>query len=152
MKNESTVRAVFNAKIPMFVIVSFCAAAISACNLFLPTGTIRDPNASDETLAVFQDPDSEFSTTDVNDVDGEIVQFDTASNRIIWVEDNIEFDDWEVDGNFLGSDRFFQVRFGTEDGERKAYFTETEPATICDIEVINNTLSITATAETVPQE
>jgi hypothetical protein len=37
-----------------------------------------------------------------------------------------------------------------EDGERRAYFTETGPATICDIEVVNGVLTILPTNVPVP--
>ena len=47
-------------------------------------------------------------------------------------------------------DRFFQVRFGTKDGERRAYFTEAEATTICDIEIVGGQLMITPTNVNVP--
>jgi hypothetical protein len=45
-----------------------------------------------------------------------------------------------TDSYFLGT--AFQVRFGTEGGERRAYFTETGPATICDIAIVNGVLHL----------
>jgi hypothetical protein len=53
-------------------------------------------------------------------------------------------------GLFIRADRFFQVRFGTKDGERRAYFTETVTTTIRDIEIIGGQLVITGTNVTVP--
>ena len=105
-------------------------------------------------LVVFFDPDSEFSTMDVRDVDDEIVRFDGDLKAIIWVTDDLVFDEgvWENDGNFLLEGRPFQVRFGTVDGERRAYFTETGPATICNISVDQGRLRIAATNVLVPQE
>ena len=100
---------------------------------------------------MFSDPDSEFSTTDVRDVDEEIVRFDATAKTLIWAADGSVFDGWDVDGNFLGPTRFFQVRFGTKDGERRAYFTETANATICDILIDNGDLQIFSTSVTVPQ-
>ena len=99
---------------------------------------------------VFTDPDSDFLTTDVRDVDEEIVQFNAVENTLVWVADNIAFDSWDVSGNFLGAARQFQVRFGTKDGEGRAYFTETGPATICDIFVENTSLRIFPTNVLVP--
>jgi hypothetical protein len=104
-----------------------------------------------KTLVVFDDPDSDFSTTDVNDVEEEIVQFDADTGQIIWATTGEAYLSFDIDGNFLAS-RFFQIRFGTKDGQRKAYFTETGPATICDIEIQNGELLIFPTNETVPQE
>ncbi len=104
-------------------------------------------------LAVFDDPNSDFSTTDVRDVDDEIVQFDTVTKAIIWAADGTAYQagSWTVDGVFLAGGGF-QVRFGTKDGERRAYFTETGPATICQIRPAGGFLSISATNVTVPQE
>lgn len=108
------------------------------------------PDETGRTLALFSDPDSDFSTTDVRDIHEEIVRFDTAGKTLIWAADGSAFGGWEVSGNFLGSLQQFQVRFGTKDGERRAYFTETVPATICDIFVENGRLRIVSTNVTVP--
>jgi hypothetical protein len=100
--------------------------------------------------ATFTDPDSSFTTSDVRDVQRQIVRFDTTSNSLIWAADGRSFSGYPVSGNFIRSDKGFQVRFGTEDGERRAYFTETASATICDIEVAGGQLTISATSVTVP--
>lgn len=105
-----------------------------------------------DTLAVFVDPDSSFSTADVRDVDEEVVRFDTSARSIIWAANGQAFQEgnWVVDGNFLGAMGMFQVRFGTVDGDRRAYFTETGPATICDISVTNQGIRIVSTNVPVP--
>lgn len=108
-------------------------------------------DAGNDTLATFQDPDSDFSTTDVADVNGDVVRFDADNARMIWVRDDLQFDNFDVNGNLI-DDGFFTIRFGTENGMRMAYFTETNPPTICDINVIAGQLSIRSTNETVPQE
>jgi hypothetical protein len=132
-----------------------------ACNLLQIGGTTNgdqiddtDDDGSTANLAVFVDPDSDFSTRDVRDVDDEIVRFDTSAKTIIWAADGTAFQEglWEVDGLFLNSDHFFQVRFGTKDGLRRAYFIETARGTICQIEPVGATLSISPTDVTVPQE
>jgi len=101
-------------------------------------------------LAVFRDPASAFATSDVRDVQDQIVRFDTVANSLIWAADGRSFPGYPVDGNFLRSDRSFQVRFGTKDGERRAYFTETATATMCDVEVIGGRLVISPTDVPVP--
>lgn len=111
-----------------------------------------EPGTVNANIVVFSDPDSEFTTSDVRDIDEQIVQFDGVAKTMIWVDGNIEFPGWAVEGNLLGETQFFQVRFGTKDGEQRAYFTETGTATICNIEVPNGALSITATSTPVPQE
>jgi hypothetical protein len=104
-------------------------------------------------LAMFSDPASSFSTSDVRDVQDvpeQIVRFDVASNSLIWKADGRTFPGYPVSGNFVAEDKHFQVRFGTKDGERRAYFTETASATICDIAVSGGQLSISPTNVKVP--
>ena len=134
----------------------WCLALVSLFVLPTGCGLLFGPPAEEDgasTLAVFHDPDSEFSTSDVHDVENQIVRFDTEAKTIIWALDGRSFQPgvWEVNGNFLRSGNPFQVRFGTVDGERRAYFTETIPATICDIEVVDGELRISATDTPVPQ-
>ena len=102
-------------------------------------------------LAVFTDPVSSFTTSDVRDVQDQIVRFDTVANSLIWVADGQSFPGYPVDGNFIRSDHFFQVRFGTKGGEPRAYFTETATGTICDIEVTGGRLVISGTNVPVPR-
>jgi hypothetical protein len=100
-------------------------------------------------LAVFSDS-SGFMTSDVRDVQGQIVQFDTANHALIWAADGRSFAGYPVSGDFIGANRAFRVLFGTEDGQRRAYFTETVPETICDINVVNGQLIILPTNVRVP--
>ena len=109
------------------------------------------PPAASDTFAVFMDPNSDFQTTDVRDVDNEIVRFDTTENALVWTPTDLLFDGWVVDGNFLGEGRPYQVRFGTVSGERRAYFTETVRGTICELSVVNNELFIAPTDLLPPQ-
>ncbi len=112
--------------------------------------TGNQPDATNDNLVVFADPDSTFSTTSVRDVDEQIVRFDGVAKTMIWVAGDVDFTGWDTDGNFLGAAKMFQVRFGTVSGEPRAYFTETGPATICDIEVVDGMLSISPTLVAVP--
>jgi hypothetical protein len=108
------------------------------------------PQPAPVQLAVFSDPDSSFMTSDVRDVQGQIVRFDMANGSLIWVADGRSFSGYPVNGLFIRADRFFQVRFGTEVGERRAYFTEAVATTICDVEVAGGQLVITPTNVHVP--
>jgi hypothetical protein len=101
-------------------------------------------------LAEFHDPDSTFVTADVRDVQEQIVHFDVANNALIWTLTDQSFPGYPVSGNFVAEDKHFQIRFGTKDGQRRAYFTETASATICDIEVSGGQLMITGTNVKVP--
>ncbi len=115
-------------------------------------GDTADDNGADN-VAKFQDPDSDFETTEVRDVDGEIMQFDTSTNELVWQADGTRIAQWTVEGNsLLFGFSEFRARFGTEDGQRRAYFTEVVPPTICDLVVNNGALSIFSTTTQVPQE
>ena len=131
------------------------AVGLGGCNLQLggqPNGDGGN-GGSQRNLVVFFDPDSTFSTSDVRDVEEQIVRFDADTLEIIWAESDEAFQagNWATNGNLLASGGF-TVRFGTKDGERRAYFTETGPATICDIRVSNGILQIFPTNVTVPQQ
>jgi len=99
---------------------------------------------------MFVDPVSGFTTSDVRDVQEQIVRFDTANNALIWTADGRSFPGYPVSGNFMRSDQSFQVRFGVKDGERRAYFTETVATTICDVDIVGGQLVITPTTAHVP--
>ena len=141
----------------------FCLTLLPACpfggigidigNDNSNTNDNGNDNGDDQTdFAVFVDPDSDFSTTDVNDIDYETIKF-RISNEAIVYQDGTEYQagSWPVDGNSLAGGGF-TVRFGTENGERKAYFTETGPGTICDYVVTPTTFSVAPTSQTPPQE
>jgi len=103
-------------------------------------------------LAVFFDPDSDFETNDVYDVNGDIIQIDTDRSLLIWKATGSEHEDWSVDGNDLIGNQRYRVRFGSENGEQRAYFTEVGPATVCDLRIgeLFGTLLIFATSTPVP--
>jgi len=129
------------------VLALLASLALVACDSNSPSA----PNDRPIVIAVFADPDSSFRTSNVIDVDDEVVQFDTANNRLIWIATGQTFDNWTVSGNFLGTTGEFQVRFGVVSGEQRAYFTETGPATICDLSIENGQLVIRPTSAGVPQ-
>ena len=106
----------------------------------------------DSDFALFTDPDSGFSTTVVRDVDDETVQFSISARSIIY-QDGTEYDagTWTVDGNFVGGVSF-RIRFGSVNGEKRAYFTETAPGTICDFRISDGQFQIFPTTQLPPQE
>jgi hypothetical protein len=129
----------------MRTVVLFTVSALAlGCN-----GDETGPSESD--FAVFRDPASSFATTDVRDIDDEIVRFIPSDNTMLWTPTNLLFDNWPVSGNFLGPDRSFEVRFGTVSGQRRAYFTQVGPGTICDLEVSGMTLQLSPTNVLPPQ-
>jgi hypothetical protein len=126
--------------------ITACGGGSSAPATTTPTSPAPLPVQ----LATFTDSASGFSTTDVRDVQDQVVRFDTANNALIWAVDGHSFSGFPVSGNFVRGDKFFQVRFGVKDGERRAYFTEAVATTLCDVEVVNGQLSITPTTVHVP--
>ena len=110
-------------------------------------------DASDEVLVTFVDPETGFETTEVHDVEREIVHF-SESGRMVLPDVGLAFPGWPTSGNRLGRFGDFQVRFGTEAGETRAFFTEAVPATICDIELDETgaDVQVFATEELVPAE
>ena len=114
-------------------------------------------------LVVFTDEASGFSTSEVRDVDDQILQFSTAP-ALIWT-DGTRFSGYWANGDTVTADSvcpscFFLIRFGTRDGERRAYLTWPDferhgradhPApTILDIEVEGGRVVVTDTSVLVP--
>lgn len=112
-----------------------------------------DDGSDDSRFARFVDSVSGFETTDVVDVDDEVIRFDTETLAIVYAETGRSYQEgnWTVSGNFVGG-ASFQIRFGVENGVRKAYFTEAGPATICDFRVTESAFLIFPTNEPVPQQ
>jgi hypothetical protein len=111
----------------------------------------QEPSAA---LVTFVEADTGFSTQNVHDVDRQIIHFDAQRNAMIWGEDGAAVSGWVTDGNALRWSRGggFLVRFGTEAGERRAYFTEAGPGTICNLDIrAPEQLFISASSEKPPQ-
>ena len=129
-----------------------------------PTAPPRDPPPlpppAPATLKVFTDSTG-FSTSDLRDVQDQIVQFNTA-NELIWVADDTRLQGFKVDRHDFGSGPFyfisipgatcgqgcsFEVRFGSKDGERRAYLTvdyiHDNPGTLVDVEIVDGALMVT---------
>jgi len=136
-------RVLFSLMRTLSVLIAI-SAVLLGCN-----GDNTGPSSSD--FAVFRDPASSFTTTDVRDIDDEIVRFIPSDNTMLWTPSNLLFDNWPVSGNFLGPNRAFEVRFGTVSGQRRAYFTEVGPGTICNLAVTGNTLQLSPTTTLPPQ-
>lgn len=111
----------------------------SAPSPVVPTTPTPAPQPRPVELAVFTDSRTGFSTSDVHDVQEQIVRFNTA-DELIWVANDTRFQEFIVEGNFIAyhhkADKFFQVRFGTRDGERRAYLSwPDDRLTIVDLSV-----------------
>jgi hypothetical protein len=129
--------------------------ALALATLLVGVGACSDddsptsPTGPTLTLASFMDPRGGFSTNDVRDSEGEVVRF-TVDGSLVWPPTMATFGGFPVAGNLIGPTQGFEVRFGTEGGQRRAYFTERGPGTICDIDLINGMINISPTSQTVP--
>jgi hypothetical protein len=127
-----------------------------------PTGTPPSNPPAASTLHQFTESETGFSTTDLRDAQDEIVQFTTA-NELVWAADGTRlpgFSVFHISGFSRGVVHFiegkictegcsFEVRFGSKDGERRAYLTvdygHSNPGTLVDVEVAGATLVVTQT-------
>jgi hypothetical protein len=102
----------------------------------------------------FIDCTTGFRTDEVHDADREIVHFDAALEAMVSAASGDSVSGWTVAGADLDWSRSgvsFRVRFGTEAGERRAYFTEAGPGTICNLNLAGpDVLYISGTSETPP--
>jgi hypothetical protein len=102
----------------------------------------------------FVDDATGFATDEVHDVDREIVRFDTVQGAMVSLDTGDAVSGWAATGNDLSWSRSrveFQVRFGTEQGERRAFFTETVAGTICNLAVYGpDQLGISGTSQLPP--
>ena len=129
--------------------------ALALATLFVGVGGCSSDNDSPTeppppslTLASFMDPRG-GATTDVRDSDGDVVRF-TVNGFLVWPPTMATFGGYPVAGNLIGPTQGFEIRFGTEGGQRRAYFTERGPGTICDIDLINGMINVSPTSQTVP--
>ena len=130
--------------------------ALALATLLVGVGACSDdddsptspPPVTQLTLASFVDPMG-GSTTDVRDSEGDIVRF-TVGGSLVWPPTMGTFSGFPVAGNLIGPTQGFEVRFGTEGGQRRAYFTVRGPGTICDIDLINGSINVSPTSQTIP--
>lgn len=102
-------------------------------------------------LRVFAEMASGFSTSDVRDAQEQIVQFNTAG-ELIWTADGMRLPGYSAQGgNYIAAEKlchcWFEIRFGTRDGERRAYLTADyghyNPGTLVDLEIVSGALVMT---------
>ena len=141
----------------LFVLMAAAFAGCEGSRSPVPAPTpIQQPTApptppATPPLRVFTEA-SGFRTSDVRDADGQIVQFNTA-NELIWTDDGTRLPGFPFEqSNYVLCDPcsgWIEVRFGTEDGERRAYLTvdygHDNPGTLVDLELVGSTLTVTRT-------
>jgi hypothetical protein len=120
-----------------------------------PAAGTDDAAIGDDTpFVVFMDAATGFMTDEVHDAEREIVHFDAALGAMVSSETGDRVSGWNVTDADLRWSRSgvpFRVRFGTEESERRAYFTEAGPGTICDLSLVGpDVLFISGTNQTPP--
>lgn len=99
-------------------------------------------------LVVFTDADG-FETVEVFDATYDQVAFRSSDDHLLVGQE--AFAEWPMDEDYTTPDSgFFRVRFGVEDGEQRAYFTESAAGTVCDIQLNFGELEIFPTDMPVP--
>lgn len=110
--------------------------------------------SGDETFVTFVDETTSFMTSEVFDADREIISFDPVRGTLVFLATGEAVTGWSVTDGDLDWTRSgvpFRVRFGSEDGSRRAYFTERGPGTICNLRLAGpDALGISATNERPP--
>jgi len=134
--------------------------------VILPLGAADDATAATDAanaapasglpqeFVAFVEASSAFSTNEVFDADRERVRFDATRAAMVASANGDSVSGWTTAGNDLrwtGSSVAFRVRFGTESGERRAFFTEAASGTICNLSIDGpDSLSIRGTNELPP--
>jgi carboxypeptidase family protein len=117
---------------------------------------VSQPNAGG--LAVFRDPLTGLSTSDVRDAQDHIVQFTTA-RELVWTADGTRLPGHSADGpgyqsssNVAGEPScqcWLVVRFGASNGERRAYLTADyihfNPRTVVALQIAGGALIVSRT-------
>ena len=122
---------------------------------------LTPPTTSDSPV-VFTELATGFSTSDLRDVDEQILQV-TRDGALVWTVDGTRLSGYHVDHHvidgvvihWIGGGAVcqegcaFEVRFGTRNGERRAYLTadygHDNPGTLVDVEVSQGALVVSRT-------
>ena len=141
------------------VVLLVCVHALAACGPNGSSSSLFGPSAgappvaqpAGPTLRMFYEPGTGFSTASLYDVHEHIVQFNSA-RELIWVADGTHVPGFPVvDAKYINAEKicacWFEVRFGTKDGERRAYLTADyghyNPATLVGLELVGDTIVMT---------
>jgi hypothetical protein len=139
------------------------APTLTAPTLTAPSPVQQPPESTNRSnqLIVFKDPLTSLSTSDVRDAQDHIVQFTTS--ELVWMADGTHLPGHFVQGpgtpelRNIAAEQSCQcwlvVRFGTSNGERRAYLTADyghfNPRTLVALEIAGGALMVSRT-ETYP--
>jgi hypothetical protein len=144
------------------IVLLLIAQGLAGCGAspVAPPSTQQTGAQSAPTLMVFTEKASGFATTDLRDVQEQILQF--IAGEVIWKADGTRLSGYRIDSHDFGAGPVYfiagkicaegcalEVRFGTRDGERRAYLTadygHDNPGTLVDVEVVAGALVATRT-------
>ena len=155
------------------IVVIVLASVLAACGGQTPTApttSTQAPVASQpnpDSLVVFREPSTGFSTSDLRDASGRIIQLTTGGD-LIWTPSGARVSGYVIDSGhwapptyFIGLQTgvcgefcAFSVRFGTEDGQRGAYLTvdygHNNPGTLVNVEIVGDSIVVTQTSRVPP--
>jgi hypothetical protein len=120
------------------------------------------PVSTPDELAVFLDRDTGFSTYDVYDAQDQAMRFNAAGD-LIWMASGARFGGFIADGQVITAGRvcagcYFLVRFGSVNGQRRAYLTWAADAAadghapVLDVEIESAHLSVTTSDRPIPND
>ena len=138
--------------------------ALTGCDSATPSTPSPVPSSAPPaapTLVVFTELTTGFATSDLRDAQDQIVQLNSA-NELVWAADGTRLPGYRTSSFISGGHRHqfiegkvcpegcaFEVRFGTADGDRRAYLTvdygHDNPGTVVDVEVAGGELLVTQT-------
>ena len=139
--------------------------ALTACGESSPAAPSQPPPVQVRVAPTpfeFIEDGTGFRTFDLRDAQNQIVQVN-SNGELIWTADGTrlpgyratshQFQDgrryYFIEGKICEAGCEFEVRFGTEDGERRAYLTvdygHDNPGTVVDVEVVGGALQVTQT-------
>ena len=142
------------------VLAALSIVAIGGCNtetFRLPTATspVPQPSPVAPGLIQFREPSTGFTTTDLHDAYDQILQLNSAG-ELIWTADGTRLSGYQASGTFYIQGKIcsqgcaFEVRYGSKDGDRRAYLTvdygHDNPGTLVDVEVTSAGLQVTQTS------
>jgi hypothetical protein len=137
------------------LITILAAAGCGGADRSLPTApspTLIATVGATNALVTFTDQRSGFSTSDVRDAQEQIVQFSTTG-ELIWRADGRTLPGYAVQGKSIPAEAScacsLVVRFGVQNGERRAYLTadygHDNPGTLVDLEITGDKLTVSRT-------
>ena len=107
------------------------------------------PGSDAPQLVSFMDPTTRATTTDVRDAQGHVVQF-TSTGELVWTADGTRLKGYPVNGITIPAEPvcqcWLEVRFGTENGESRAYLTADyghyNPGSLVNLDIVGGALVI----------